>query len=77
MWLGLNGMDRAAQKVANDYGGVASRLTDVIGATLLYDSVDQVAAAQHVIGKDDVVFKVENRYENPTPEGYRDVLMVV
>ena len=74
---GLKGKDRALQKVESDYSGNASRLTDIIGGMILFDSVEQVASAYQMISKDPAVFKSKNRFEKPTDDGYRDILMVV
>jgi len=74
---GLKGKERAGEKVVNDYAGNASRLTDIIGGMILFDTVEQVAAAYQMISGDPAVFKAKNRFEKPTDDGYRDILMVV
>ncbi|GEM_PF-5957298 len=74
---GLKGKDRAAEKVKHDYNGTASRLTDIIGGMIVFDSVEDVVTAFNLISKDPAVYKCKNRFENPTDDGYRDVLMVV
>ena len=74
---GLKGMERAGAKVKNDYAGVASRLTDIVGGTLLFDTVEQVVAAYKTIIQDKAVYKAKNRFEKPTSDGYRDIMMVV
>ncbi|WP_156915980.1 hypothetical protein [Desulfatirhabdium butyrativorans] len=74
---GLKGRERAGQKVENDYAGCAARLTDIVGGTLLYDRVEDVVSAFKLIGKDPAVSKAKNRFENPTSDGYRDIMMVV
>lgn len=74
---GLKGRERAGAKVKNDYAGVASRLTDIVGGTLLFDTVEQVVAAYKAIIQDKAVYKAKNRFEKPTSDGYRDIMMVV
>ncbi|MFH1984760.1 MAG: hypothetical protein ABIL58_23210 [Pseudomonadota bacterium] len=71
---GLKGKKRAGEKVANDYGGVAARLTDIVGGMIIFDTVEQVAAAYRMIVADPAVYKAKNRFEKPTDDGYMDVL---
>ncbi len=71
---GLKGKKRAGEKVANDYGGVSARLTDVVGGMIIFDTVEQVAAAYRMIVADPAVYKAKNRFEKPTSDGYMDVL---
>lgn len=74
---GLKGKKRAGEKVANDYGGVAARLTDVVGGMIIFDTVEQVAAAYRMIVADPAVYKAKNRFQTPTSDGYMDVLFAV
>ena len=73
---GLKGKKRAGEKVANDYGGVAARLTDIVGGMIIFDTVEQVAAAYRMIVADPAVYKAKNRFQTPTSDGYMDVLFV-
>lgn len=74
---GLKGRERASEKINKDYGGIASRLTDIIGGTLVFGSVEEVVEAYHKITADPAVYKAKNRFEKPTRDGYTDILMVV
>ncbi|WP_285693324.1 ADP-ribosyltransferase [Actinomadura sp. NBRC 104412] len=73
---------RALDKIMGDYGGDASRLNDLLGAKIQFDTVADLyraldglrsVAARH--GIEIVSFK--DRMLNPVPSGYRDVQLTV
>ncbi|WP_395103588.1 ADP-ribosyltransferase [Actinomadura sp. SCN-SB] len=73
---------RALDKIMGDYGGDASRLNDLLGAKIQFDSVADLyraldglgsVAARH--GIEIVSFK--DRMLSPVPSGYRDVRLTV
>jgi hypothetical protein len=67
---------RAAEKVEKKYGS-ADKLKDVLASTVSFESEDQVRAALKNIENDHRVMDVRNRFDQPLPTGYRDVLMTV
>jgi hypothetical protein len=75
----LKGKERARQKVQADYAGNWDELRDVLRATIKCDSVDELHQA--VAGLKQAGIEMakapKNRFDNPTPEGYRDALLVV
>ena len=73
---------RALDKIMGDYGGDASRLNDLLGAKIQFDTVAdlyraladiQTIAARH--GVEVVSFK--DRLQKPVPSGYRDAQLTV
>lgn len=75
----LKGEKRAREKVEADYGGDWSQLRDVVRATI---SVPSMAHVKQALGhlKDaglELAQKPKNRFEKPTPEGYRDLMAIV
>lgn len=76
---GLKGEKRASEKVNGKYGGDWSRLTDVIRATVAVGSKSEIPGAVDAVRKEmadhgwHIAEKPDNRIENPTPGGYRDL----
>ena len=75
----LKGLLRAREKIAMDYGGDASHLRDILRASIVCETVDELRtlgdelAALETAGTVRVV-QVKNRFIGaPTPSGYRDV----
>ena len=75
----LKGLLRAREKIAMDYGGDASHLRDILRASIVCETVDELRtlgdelAALETAGTVRVV-QVKNRFVGvPTPSGYRDV----
>ena len=75
----LKGLLRAREKIAMDYGGDASHLRDILRASIVCETVEELRtlgdelAALETAGTVRVV-QVKNRFVGvPTPSGYRDV----
>lgn len=79
----VKGFDRAAVKLmretAIEEGGapIPGRVNDLLRATIVVDSPDQVEAAIEAIANRFDVVRVKNRFKEPLPTLYRDVLMTV
>lgn len=76
----LKGIDRATEKVMADYGGDASRLRDLVRATIVVDDISQVQgaidAAMKRLGATSKQRNTLNIDAMPTsPDGYRDALL--
>lgn len=75
----LKGLERARQKVQSDYAGQWNELRDVLRATIKCDSVAELHQA--IAGLKQAGIKMakapKNRFDHPTPEGYRDALLIV
>lgn len=75
----LKGKERARQKVAADYGGDWSQLRDVIRGTIAVDSASELRQIVHALQARhvEIVQRPKDRFTHPTPEGCRDVLLVI
>jgi hypothetical protein len=73
------GMKRATEKVETEYGGDWSRLIDPVRCSLAVDTADEVADAVKMIMDSDLQLarRPNDRFANPTPVGYRDILLNV
>ncbi|GAB4211633.1 MAG: hypothetical protein OHK0022_46410 [Roseiflexaceae bacterium] len=69
--------DRAMDKINSEYGGDASKLTDLAGSKVVYDTLDDLyrglEEVQAKLGDRIVSFK--DRFVKPQDSGYRDILM--
>ena len=73
----VKSIDRAAQKLANDYGGDASLLRDAVRGTIVVESErDLSRAVKEIKSRFDVV-RVKDRFEAPTNVGYSDIVVNV
>jgi hypothetical protein len=69
----LKGRARAEEKIAADYDGDASRLTDLARGSIVFDRFDQLErAAKQIEGSANIVRK-KDRFALPA-DGYRDML---
>lgn len=75
----LKGAKRAKEKVEADYGGDWSQLRDIVRGTISVPSMDHVKQAiGHLKTAGlELAQKPKNRFEKPTPEGYRDLMTFV
>lgn len=75
----LKGEKRAKEKVEADYGGDWSQLRDIVRGTISVPSMDHVRQAiGHLKSAGlELAQKPKNRFEKPTPEGYRDLMTFV
>jgi hypothetical protein len=69
---------RAWQKI-DEYGGDVSLLTDLVGAFIQFETLDDLYSALERINNDPSVSIVfyDDRFLNPEPSGYRDVQLNV
>lgn len=75
----LKGEQRAKQKVESEYDGDYSQLRDMVRATIAVSSMDEIRAAVAAVEAAGLTLaqKPNDRFANPTPEGYRDLNTVV
>lgn len=75
----LKGEKRAKEKVEADYGGDWSQLRDIVRGTISVPSMDHVRQALGHLKSAGLQLaqKPKNRFEKPTPEGYRDLMTFV
>ena len=82
---GLKKIERAIVKMQIKYGGDVSRLTDVFRCTLIFDSLKDLYAAVNLIAHTPtlrgpggaVVTELADRFLNPLPKQYGDVLVQI
>lgn len=74
---GLKGIDRTLEKMAADYGGDASRMADLTGASIAFDNPDDLIACYKLIASDNLfkITKLKNSLANAY--SYGDINMVV
>ena len=74
---GLKGIDRTLEKMAADYGGDASRMADLTGASIAFDNPDDLIECYKLIASDNLfkITKAKNSLANAY--SYGDINMVV
>ena len=72
---GLKSRARAEEKIAADYAGDASRLVDIAGSKIVYETLDDLYLALDNTFGNYQILKIKDRIKNPLPSGYRDILM--
>ena len=70
----LKARERAMEKIAADYAGDASRITDLARSSVIFETESQVLQALEILQDDMNVIRIKNRFQNPV-NGYRDVLL--
>ena len=70
----LKGRDRTLEKITADYGGDASRITDLARSSIIFDNPEQVNQALEVLQNLFNVVRIKDRFQNPA-NGYRDILL--
>ncbi|MFN3201564.1 MAG: RelA/SpoT domain-containing protein [Bradymonadia bacterium] len=73
----LKGRPRAEEKLAADYGGDVSRLTDLARTSIIYENIQDVYRGLEQIQGQFEITKLKDRFSNPTDQGYRDILLNV
>ncbi|WP_162846413.1 hypothetical protein [Flavobacterium dankookense] len=71
---GLKSRERALEKIDSDYFGDASRLVDIAGSKVVYETVDDLYIALNKFNKEYKILKIKDRIQQPL-NGYRDILM--
>jgi hypothetical protein len=74
---GLKGRRRAEEKIKMDYQGDASKITDLARLSIEYDSLEQLYFALQAMPKTVNLVRIKDRFIQPTPGGYRDILLNV
>jgi hypothetical protein len=73
----LKGRARAQEKIDTEYGGDASRLTDLARSSIEYKKLDDVYKGLESLKGQYEIVKIKDRFQNPTAGGYRDILLTV
>lgn len=78
-WRGAPKDETRAWDKIKGYDGDVSRLTDLVGAKIVFDHVSDAYRALEMIENDPRVriVEFEDRFDRPTPSGYRDLQMKV
>ena len=69
----LKGRARAEEKIAAEYRGDASRLTDLARGSVIFDRFDQLEHAAAEVERQTKVVRKKDRFAKPA-SGYRDIL---
>ncbi len=79
----IKGIDRAAEKARQDYGNDWGKMKDLVRGTVAVDSVDEINGAIEAVRAEmadrgwTLAQKPKDRFANPLPSGYRDILLVL
>ncbi len=73
----LKGRERAMEKVMADYKGDASKLVDIARGSIVYNSYADLMGGIDICNKNLTLVREKNRFAEPTPAGYRDILLNV
>jgi (p)ppGpp synthase/HD superfamily hydrolase len=71
---GLKSKDRALEKIEGDYAGDTSRLVDIAGSKVVYETVGDLYKGLEKFNKEYKILKIKDRIQEPL-NGYRDILM--
>ena len=69
---GLKSEARVREKVAKIYDGDLSRVTDILAATLVFDTEEKILAAAEVLKSREYVVRFIDRWTHSKASGYRD-----
>ena len=70
----LKGRERTLEKITADYGGDASRITDLARSSIIFENPQQVYQALEVLQNKFDLVRIKDRFQNPA-NGYRDILL--
>lgn len=75
----LKKMERSKEKVATNFGGDWSRLTDVVRASVAVDTYDDLESVVSKLKESGIKLasKPNDRFSNPTEAGYRDMCLFI
>lgn len=73
----LKGRERAMEKVMADYKGDASKLVDIARGSIVYNSYADLMGGLESCDRKLTLVREKNRFAQPTPAGYRDILLNV
>jgi len=71
---GLKSRERAIEKIESDYFGDASKLLDIAGSRVIYETVDDLYLALNKFNSEYKILKIKDKIQQPV-NGYRDILM--
>lgn len=71
----LKSRERAEQKIQADYEGDASKIKDILRASIIYKKFEQVESGLKQLQQETNVVGLKDRFAKPTPAGYRDALI--
>lgn len=69
---GLKSEKRVREKLEKIYDGDISRVTDILAATLIFDSEEKILAAAKALESRNYVVRFIDRWTKSRPSGYRD-----
>jgi hypothetical protein len=61
----------------DDYNGDYSRVVDVLGGSLIFETEEDLLRAVESLRDDNRIVRIKDRWSKSTPEGYRDYLLNV
>ncbi|MEP0757604.1 DUF4157 domain-containing protein [Coleofasciculus sp. FACHB-T130] len=73
----LKGRERAMEKTMADYKGDVSKLVDIARGSIVYKSFPDLMGGLDVCNRNLTLVREKNRFAQPTPAGYRDILLNV
>ncbi len=73
----LKGRERAMEKTMADYKGDVSKLVDIARGSIVYKSFADLMGGLDVCNRNLTLVREKNRFAQPTPAGYRDILLNV
>ncbi|NJN07490.1 MAG: hypothetical protein HC815_05685 [Richelia sp. RM1_1_1] len=71
----LKGRERTEEKIAADYNGDASKIKDVLRASIVFKNMDGVQSGLDKLQTEGNVVATKDRFVQPTSSGYRDALL--
>jgi hypothetical protein len=72
---GLKGKERTLEKINTEYGGDASRITDLTRISIFYEDLDHLYQGLSLIAERSTIVRIKDRFQEPLPDGYRDILL--
>ncbi|MFE1745865.1 DUF4157 domain-containing protein [Coleofasciculus sp. H7-2] len=73
----LKGRERAMEKTMADYKGDVSKLVDIARGSIVYKSFADLMGGLDICNRNLTLVREKNRFAQPTPAGYRDILLNV
>ncbi|WP_299884217.1 hypothetical protein [uncultured Lacinutrix sp.] len=71
---GLKKKERALEKINSEYAGDVSRLLDIAGSKIVYNTIEEVYISLGKFNDEFNILKIKDRILKPI-NGYRDILM--
>ena len=64
---------RVQEKLQTELNGDYSKITDIWAASLIFPNEEELLTAFEKIKNRDDIIKIRDRWNNPLPQGYRDI----